>query len=294
VDAEWLDLPALQNFGANLLQARLDRGYSQVRIARECKLGQAQVSLFEGGRRLPSLDQFVRLARALGIPLQRLLSGSDRPGIELKDLAFELRLLGAVDIWVCDAGVPGAARRPEEVIALAASGRSPDPRVVETLPALLSWNDFNPTVLRAHGIATKTTYRLGWLADIALTIDRQAGFPGGCRRSLLERFLKTVKLPPAEAQCDDLGRPSKRQPASPIWRRWKIRYGATIDDFKRRATELAAMREAPKMLPRPGRTRGRATIKTLEGMTTVPKMITEQETTTVPPRKARKGKADGR
>ena len=291
MDAEWLDLPELQNFGANLLQARLERGYSQVRIARDCKLGQAQVSLFEGGRRLPSLDQFVRLARALGIPLQRLLSGSDRPGIEVKDLAFELRLLGAVDIWVFDASAPGAARRPEEVIALAASGSSPGPRIVEALPALLSWNEFNPTILRAHGIATKTTYRLGWLADIALTIDRQTGFPGGCRRSLLERFLKIVKLPSEDAKWDDLGRPSKRPPASPTWRRWKIGYGATIDDFKRRAMELAAMRDAPKMRPRPGRIHGRA--KT-QGITIVPKMMTGQEKTTVSRRKTRKGEADGR
>jgi transcriptional regulator with XRE-family HTH domain len=291
MDAEWLDLPELRNFGANLLQARLDRGYSQARIAQECKLGQAQVSLFEGGRRLPSLDQFVRLARALGIPLQRLLSGSDRPGIEVKDFAFELRLLGAVDIWVFDACVPGAARRPEEVIALATSGGSPGPRIVEALPALLSWNEFNPTVLRAHGIATKTIYRLGWLADIALTIDRQAGFPGDCRRSLLERFLKIVKPPSEDAKWDNLGRPSKRPPASPIWRRWKIGYGATIDDFKRRATELALMRDALKTSPRPGRARGRA--KT-EGIKIVPKMMTGQEKTTVPSRKARKGGADVR
>jgi transcriptional regulator with XRE-family HTH domain len=290
VDTEWLDLPELQRFGTNLLQARLDRGFSQVRIARECKLGQAQVSLFEGGRRLPSLDQFVRLARALGSPLQRLLSGSDQPGIELKDLAFELRLLGAVDLWVFDASVPGAARRPEEVIALAASGSQPDPRIVETLPALLSWTEFNPTILRAHGITSRTTYRLGWLADIALTIDRQIGFPGGCRRRLLERFLKIAKLPPEKGEWDDLGRPSKRHPTSPIWRRWRINYGATIDDFKRRAKELAAMRDAPKMLPRPGRTRGRAT---LQGIMTGPNTMTAPEKTIVSPGKARNGRADG-
>jgi transcriptional regulator with XRE-family HTH domain len=294
VDAGWLDLPELKSFGANLLRARLDRGYSQGRLARECKLGQAQVSLFEMGRRLPSLDQFVRLARALGVPFQRLTGGSEQPGIELKDLAVELRLLGAADIWVLDATVPGAARRPEEVIALAATGRNPDPRVVETLPALLSWNEINPTVLRANGIVTKTTYRLAWLADIALTIDRQKGFPGGCRRGPLERFLKTVKLPPEGTEWDDLGRPSKGHPASPIWRRWKVSYGATSDDFKRRATELAAVREASKGIPRPGRVRGRVTIEVPEGVTNFPKMAPGQRKTTIPPRKVRKGEADGR
>src|SRR5947207_11652544 len=168
MEADWLDLPELRNLGTNLLLLRLERGLSQGRLARECKLSQAQVSLFEAGRRLPSLDQFVRLARALDVPLQRLLSGFDRPGVALKDLAVELRQLGATDLWVADAAVPGAARRPEEVIALAVSGSSPDPRVVETLPALLSWNEINPLILKAHGIATKTNYRLAWLADVAL------------------------------------------------------------------------------------------------------------------------------
>ncbi len=289
--AGWLDLPELQNFGDNLLRARLDRGFSQGRLARECKLGQAQISLFEGGRRLPSLDQFLRLAHALDIPLQRLTGGSDQPGVELKDLAVELRLLGAVDIWVLDAAVPGAARRSEEVIALAVSGRSPDPRVVETIPSLLSWNVINSTILRAYGSVTKTTHRLAWLADIALTIDRQKGFPGGCRRGPLERFLKAVKLPTENAGWDDLGRPSGDQSTSPVWKRWKVSYGATIDDFKRRATELASLREAHKPLPRPGRTRGRVTLKTPDEVTTLPESTPGKSKTTVTRRKVREGEA---
>jgi transcriptional regulator with XRE-family HTH domain len=240
--AEWLELPELRNLATNLVVARLERGFSQGRLARECRLSQAQVSLFEAGRRLPSLDQFVRIARALDVPLQRLFSGADRPGENLKDLAVELRRLGAVDLWVAEAAVPGSARRPEEVITLVLSGGSPDPRVVETLPALLSWNEINPTILRAYGIATKTLYRLAWLADIALAIDRLRGFPGGCRRDALERFLKAVN-PPETAAWDALSGSSGEQPMSPIWRRWRISYGATITDFEKRATELAAARQ---------------------------------------------------
>src|SRR4051794_2741684 len=89
LETGWQDLPELKHLGANLLLARLERGYSQERLARDCKLSQAQVSLFEAGRRLPSLDQFVRLARSLGVPLQRLLTGSNRPGVGLKDLAVD-------------------------------------------------------------------------------------------------------------------------------------------------------------------------------------------------------------
>ncbi|HWE37779.1 MAG TPA: helix-turn-helix transcriptional regulator [Isosphaeraceae bacterium] len=235
------DLAELRNLGAHLLRARLDRGLSQGALARRCHLAQSQVSWFESGRRRPSLEQFVRIARALDLPLQRLMSGSDRPGVGLADLALELRRLGAVDLWVADATVPGAARRPEEVIASAVAGRSPDPRVVEAIPALLSWNELNPPILRAFGAATRTAYRLAWLADVALTIERRKGFPGGCRRGPLERLLKSIGLPRAGAAWDDLGKPVEGTPSSPVWRRWRIRYGATVDDFDRRAKSLASL-----------------------------------------------------
>lgn len=247
--AAWREHPELRDFGVNLLRARLDRGLNQEELARKSKLSQTQVSLFEAGIRLPSLEQFLRLARALDVPLQALLTGEDRPGIELKDIAVELRRLGAADLWVADAAVPGALRRPEEVIALATSGGNPDPRVVETLPALLSWNEIHPVILRAYGVATRTRYRLAWLADIALTIDRQKGFPGGCYREPLERFVKAVELPPDGAEWDDLGRPAQRKPTSPLWRRWKVDYDATVSQFDRRAKELARLRVAKAQLP---------------------------------------------
>lgn len=257
MDAEWSELPELRDLGANLQRARLEGGLSQARLAEESGLSQAQVSLYEAGRRLPSLGQFVRLARALDVPLQRLLTGTDRPGEELEDLALELRRLGASDLWVAEARVPGAARRPEEVIALAVSGGSPDPRVVETLPALMSWNAIRPAILKAHGIVTRSTRRLAWLADVALAIDRRGGFPGGCRRGPLERFVGSVGLPPRGAAWDDLGRPTEGTPASPVWRRWKIRYDATPEDFARRARALASTREASGTAGTAGRGRVR-------------------------------------
>jgi transcriptional regulator with XRE-family HTH domain len=243
VEAEWLELPELRSLANHLVLTRLERGLSQGNLAGQCGLSQAQISLFEAGRRLPSLDQFIRLARALDVPLQHLLSGADRPGESLKDLAVELRRLGAVDLWVAGAAVPGAARRPEEVIALILAGGSPDPRVVETVPALLSWNEINPAILRAHGIATKTLHRLAWLADVALAIDRQKGFPGGCRRDTLLRFLKPISLPLKTAPWDDLGRSLGEKPTSPIWKRWKIRYEASITDFEKRARDLVSVRQ---------------------------------------------------
>jgi transcriptional regulator with XRE-family HTH domain len=218
---------------------------SQGELAGACGVSQAQISLFETGRRLPSLEQFLQIARALDSPLEALLSGND-PKDGLKDLAVELRRLGAVDLWVADSIVPAAARDPEEVIALAVSGPNPDPRVVEAVPALLGWNHIDPLMLRALGMKTETTYRLAWLADVALTIDRRMSFPGGFRRPPLELFLKGLPLPPRESPCDDLGMLAKKPPTSPVWRRWKISAGMTLDDFAERARTLATMREGAR------------------------------------------------
>jgi transcriptional regulator with XRE-family HTH domain len=211
-------------------------------LARRCSLTQRYISYIEAGQRRTTLSQLLRIARALDVSVQRLLAGSDRPGEDLKDLAVELRRLGVNDLWVRGETVPGAFRRPEEVIALAVSGREPDPRVVEAIPAALAWNEINPTLLRAYGVVTRTVFRLAWLADVALAIERHRGFPGGCRKGPLERFvkvadaLKRVRGRAAERTTwDDLGRPSVSPPASPVWKRWKISYGAGLDGFEARA-----------------------------------------------------------
>lgn len=235
-------LPELENFGHHLTSARIERGLSQGSLGGLCGLSQARISLFEAGHGLPSLDQFIRLARVLEIPLQRLIGGENRPGEQLRDIAIELHQLGAVDLKISDAVVPGAARRPEETIALAVSGGEPNPRIIETIPALLSWNTFDPEILRAFGTTSKTIYRLAWLADVAISIDRRQAFPGGCQRENLERFIQELSSPPPGTPWDDLGSPSSAgSPPSPVWARWRISYGADIEAFAQRAALLVSL-----------------------------------------------------
>ena len=45
--------------GSYLTAARLQRGWSQSKLAVRCALSQAQISYFELGRRCPTLDQLV-------------------------------------------------------------------------------------------------------------------------------------------------------------------------------------------------------------------------------------------
>lgn len=245
--------PELPRIGPHLALARKERGLTQVELAEVCGLAQQQVSFIEAGRRQPTLDQLLRIAKALDLSIQRLLGGSDRPGTGRKDIAIELLCLGMADLWVKDATVPGAFRRPEEVVALAVSGREPDPRIIEAIPAVLAWNRINPTLLKAYGLLTKTTRRLAWLADIALAIEKQGGFPGGCRKEPLLRFLKTIPLPTAGTACDGLGKPVDGSPTSPLWRRWKISYDADASQFRDRAALLEPLRG-------PRRTRTKRTV----------------------------------
>ena len=238
----------LPQLGSHLVTARYQRGLSQGELAAHSGLSQAQISYFELGRRSPTLDQLVRIARSLDVPLERLIAGSNRPGGELRDIAIELRHLGLVNLWVDDPAVPGAFRRPEEVIARAVSGQEPDPRVLEAIPAILAWNRINPTLLRAYGTTVKprVTRRLAWLADIALAIDRRGGFPGGCRKDALARFTKMIPLStPGSDAWDSLGHPMTGTPASPIWKRWRIRYDADLTQFEQRARHLDELRRNP-------------------------------------------------
>jgi hypothetical protein len=144
--------------------------------------------------------------------------------------------------------VPGAFRRAEELIALIVAPEEPEPRLLEAVPAILAWNEIDPVLLHAFALANGplACRRLAWLADVTLAIERQGGFPGGCRKEALTRFTRLVPLPDAEQDAwDGLGRFSAKLPSSPIWKRWRIRYDAGFDEFKRRAKVLDELRTRP-------------------------------------------------
>jgi transcriptional regulator with XRE-family HTH domain len=248
IEAEAPDLAELECLGLYLRVARLHRGLSQAELAAKSGLSQTQVSYFEAGERLPSLEQLLGIARALDLSIQKLIGGSDRPGSDLREIAIELRHLGVVDLWVKDALVPGAFRRAEELIALIVAPEEPDPRILEAAPAILAWNEIDPILLQAFGLtnAPRTCRRLAWLGDVTLAIDKQGGFPGGCRKEALARFLRLVASPDSDRDAwDSLGRPMAKLPSSPLWKRWRINYDARLDEFRERAKHLAELRKQP-------------------------------------------------
>ncbi len=235
-----------------LAAARGERGLSQAELAERSHLKRQQINYFETGARTPRLGQLLQIARALDLPLQRFLSGSDRPGRGVRDIAIELRSLGLVDLWVEAPAVPGAFRRPEEVVALAVAGREPEARIVEGVPAVLAWNHWNALLLRAFTKETGrgTVYRLAWLADVALALERIGGFPGGCPgKEDLTAFVKRVKKPAPE-RWDDLGRAAHKPSTSPVWKRWRISYAADLATFRQRAEGLVTLAQAEGRAPR--------------------------------------------
>ncbi len=256
-----------RRLGTNLARARVERGLSQVALAVRSGLTQQQISSIESGGRFPSVAQVLRIALALDLSIHRLFTGVDRNGTNVEDLAIELRHLGIVDLWVGDAVVPGSFRGPEEVINLAIAGESPDPRIIEAIPAVLSWSDLDRHLLLAYSTHLGTTRRLAWLADVALSLDRQSGFPGGCRRRPLEQFLNDPGLSREIQEWDGLGKPSDADPQSPLWRRWKIRYDAKIHQFQDRAQILHSLRDPGQ---NPTHARSRLIVTVGEAATPIP------------------------
>jgi transcriptional regulator with XRE-family HTH domain len=243
----------LAGLGTRLAAARTARGLTQADLARRCHLHQQQIAFWEQGLRLPRLDQILRLAAALDAPLQLFLSGTNRPPSGLRSTAIELRSLGLVDLWVEAPLVPGAFRPPEQLLALTLRPEEPEARVVEGIPAVLAWNRWNTTLLRAFGVG-RIGWRLGWLAEVALTLHRMAGFPGGCPgRDDLARLVSRLKTPPTD-HWDSLGKPGAKPPRSPVWKRWRISYAADLSAFRERAEAILALRkvEHPGSFPPEG------------------------------------------
>ena len=64
-----------QRFGKNLLRARKRLGVSQEELAVRASLHRTEIGLLERGERLARIDTAIKLAGALGVPLDHLIHG---------------------------------------------------------------------------------------------------------------------------------------------------------------------------------------------------------------------------
>jgi transcriptional regulator with XRE-family HTH domain len=227
----------------HLEQARRSRGLTQKQLAERCGLHPSVLSRIESGRRDATLCEAVQLAAALHVPLERFVTGKDRPGTSLPDIAAELWHLGMVDLIVPHERVPGTYRAREEVLALAVGTERPEPRVIEGLPAVLAWNRWRPGVLEAFARVThpKALTRLAWLIEITLFLERTGGLPGGLASfDELTELLTKVDRP---QEPDDLGQPGGEGPEHRAWKYWRITCAVELSAFRERAERLWSLRE---------------------------------------------------
>ncbi len=72
-----------QRIGARILELRRGRHLSQAAVAEAAAVSTNHISLIERGKRCPSLEVLEAIARALHVPLHRLLiSGPEQAGAE--------------------------------------------------------------------------------------------------------------------------------------------------------------------------------------------------------------------
>lgn len=191
----------------------------------------------ERGEYLPRLDEAVRLAGVLKLPLEWLVAGRLSPANDLGGIAYELNHLGVSDLVVSASQVPGAFRYHEEVLVLALCGDRPEPRVVEAIPVVIARRTFRPALVRAFAAVhdRRARTRLAWLSEVTLSLARMDAFPVAVEterhlRGLIERGVKPV-------EPDSLGHPADGT-VPPAWRRWNITYAGTMRDFLRRSIEV--------------------------------------------------------
>lgn len=66
------------SFSARLSAARELRGLSQAELAKRAGIQSSTIAHFEGGRRKPSFDNFVKLVEALEVPADFLIGRADK------------------------------------------------------------------------------------------------------------------------------------------------------------------------------------------------------------------------
>jgi len=223
--------------GVRFLEAREAAGWQQNALAAAAQIPRLRLLRIEQNKRKPTLEETLRIATALKIPVEVLTRGKFRASRTLRGIAFELFHLGIRDLVVADPIVPGAFRPSEQVLVLALKGDRPEPRIVESIPFLLSRNHFDVplTLAFARLFDRRVRTRLAWLSDIALALAKLGSRKSEPQSDIhLDKFIRAAKC---KSETDSLGRPAEGR-LSPIWRRWNISYAGDLQAFAARTREL--------------------------------------------------------
>lgn len=183
----------------------------------------------------------------LGRPLLYFATGRDRTGNDPRDLAAHLASWGLGDVLASEVPLIGETKPFDWLIAEVLS-RNDVPRILEAVPGLLLRNEFDAADMIRACKRTRTTHRLGWLAEIAekiaskvpvAKIDPQAT----ARIATIREEAWRKRRGEAATVWDNFGvEPDERGGSlvgglPPLAEKWRIRYRTPQAQFLERARE---------------------------------------------------------
>ena len=83
--------------GARIAALRRDAGWNQAELARRLQISPSAVGMYEQGRREPSADMLLAIARAFGVSVDYLLSGEVSTGEEAMAQRLLTERIASVD-----------------------------------------------------------------------------------------------------------------------------------------------------------------------------------------------------
>ena len=66
-----------KNIGKNIREVRNERGLSQEKLAERCNISNTTLSMYENSKKIPSLSTIAKIAKSLGVSIERLYYGDE-------------------------------------------------------------------------------------------------------------------------------------------------------------------------------------------------------------------------
>ena len=239
----------MRELGQKLRAARLDTGLTQQEAASRLGLRQPTLSRFESGRLLPTLRQFLRLAKVYRVSPASLLGADDHNpvlpyrlplGVSYSDLVGSLAGHGYPGLAGPKSLKP--ALPPELTLLELLAQPSLEPRVVEGLPWLLLNYPMDRAYLEDVARLYDLQNRLGWTATVAHQLAEGASARSAYRRraswlAALAAELERARLAREDSLCHprltERMKALLRQRRPEFSRRWNLLDVFRLEDFSR-------------------------------------------------------------
>ena len=212
--------------GNTLQAARRQKGWTQVRAAREFRVSQGYVALLEAGHRRPSPALQRRLAKALDLPPTAVAPVVPTAPMSADELGADLANLGYPG-FVHLRRPRRAAKNPAGVLLSAVQARHLEPRMAEALPWLvltyadLDWNWLMPQV-KALDLQNK----LGFVVTLARQLAERGHAPAvealRAQEDMLEHSRLVREDPFGHTTITEAETRWLRVNRSPEARRWNV------------------------------------------------------------------------